>query len=75
MIDRTEYLKRCQLVSTMKIEEMPDSLFVFYDNMKYIPYGFNMSFNNGVCIQSAVLRDIMANSVVCVPLGKVTMNV
>lgn len=72
-MDRNEYLKFCQSCS-MYIEskkEIPSNLFVMYENIKYIPFKYEMSFNKGNVQNTAILKDLKANSVTYARLERV----
>lgn len=81
-MDRTEFLKICQKVSVLKDgicgvkENVPDDLKVVYNGIVYYPDAYKLSFDkNGNAVHTAILHDLMANSVVYCDLHKVKRGV
>ena len=64
-MDRKEYLIFCQKASVY------NEIYVMYDNIKYFPYGYEMKFNNGFPIHTAILKDIKSNSLLYADLERV----
>ena len=58
-MERKRYLELCQINSVYK-----GSKKVYFDGIEYFPLSYEMSFENGVAINSAVLMDKKANSLV-----------
>lgn len=71
-MDRTEYLNLCKKVSVIT-PELSDSL-VEYEGITYYPQGYQLSFDNGNAVHTAIIHDLKANSVMCVPLDKVNLK-
>lgn len=69
-MDRSEYLKLCQKYAVAK-EKHPD-LLVVYKGLKYFPKEYLMQFDEyGNPKNIAILKDVDANSIIQVDLGKV----
>lgn len=75
-MDRSEYLKLCQKVSmhTSKSMQIPSNLLVKCENIDYLPCGYQMTFDNGKTRNTAVLRDLRANSVIYADLERIENN-
>ena len=65
-MDRTEFLKLCQLASVADDKPM-----VLSGEIKYYPYGYQMTFEKGNPQHTAILHDLHANSVTYADLRKV----
>lgn len=75
-MDRNDYLKLCQKVSmyTSKSMQIPSNLLVKHDNIAYLPYGYEMTFDKGKTRNTAILRDLRANSVIYADLERIENN-
>lgn len=75
-MDRSEYLKLCQKVSmhTNKSMQIPSNLLVKCENIDYYPYGYQMTFDKGKTRNTAILRDLKANSVIYANLERIENN-
>ena len=72
-MDRSEYLKLCQMYATAK--EKTPGLLVEYNGMKYFPKEYSMRFDRlGNPLNIAVLEDINLNSILCVELERVSFS-
>lgn len=77
-MDRKLYLELCQKVSVLKNgicgikENVPDELMVVYNGIKYYPTAYELSFDKGQPVHTAIIHDLKANSIMNVDLGKVT---
>lgn len=72
-MDRTEYLNLCKKVSLL-LPNIPADCLVEYDGITYYPKGYQLSFDKGTTIHTAIIHDIKANSVMCVPLDRVNLK-
>ena len=76
-MDRKLYLELCQRVSILKSgicgikENVPDDLKVMCKGIVYYPVSYEMSFNNGQPIHTAILHDLQANSITKCELERV----
>lgn len=76
-MDRTEYLNLCKRVSVLLptipklLSRVPTDCIVVYDGIEYYPQGYQLSFDNGQTVHTAILHDLNAKSVMCCPLDKV----
>ena len=77
-MNRTEFLSKCQKCAVMKkgihdiIKNIPDELAVIYNNIKYYPYGYELSFDyQGKAIHKAILHSLTSHSVTTVNLERV----
>ena len=77
-MDRTDFLEKCQKCAVMKkgmhhvIDNIPDELAVIYNNIKYYPYGYELSFDyQGKAIHKAILHSLTSNSITTVNLERV----
>ena len=77
-MQRTEYLELCQKVSVLKNgicgikENVPNKLMVVYNNIKYYPVAYEISFDDkGGVIHKAILHDLYANSITYTDLERV----
>lgn len=71
-MDRTEYLNLCKKVSVIT-PQVSDYL-VEYEGITYYPQGYQLSFDNGNAVHTAIIHSLKANSVMCVPLDKVNLK-
>lgn len=77
-IERNEFLKMCQKVSVLKNgicnikENVPDDLKVIFNGIVYYPVAYELSFDKGRTVHTAIIHDLKANSIMNVDLGKVT---
>ena len=77
-MQRTEYLELCQKVSVLKSgicgikENVPNELKVIHNGIEYYPTAYELSFDNGKPVHTAILHDLKANSIMNVDLGNVT---
>lgn len=69
-MDRTEYLNLCKQVSVL-YPHIPTECIVEYDGILYYPKAYEMSFDKGTTIHTAILHDLNAKSVICCSLDKV----
>lgn len=69
-MDRTEYLNLCKKVSIL-LPSIPEDCLVEYDGVIYYPQSYQLSFDKGEAIHTAILHDLKANSVMRCPLEKV----
>ena len=69
-MDRTEYLNLCKKVSVLS-PNIPSDCLVEYDGVTYYPQSYQLSFDKGEAIHTAILHDLKANSVMRCPLEKV----
>ena len=76
-MDRTEFLQMCQKASMLKNgicgvrQNIPDKLKVVCNGISYYPVAYELSFDKGKTIHTAVLHDLNANSIIKCELGKV----
>lgn len=79
-MDRTEYLNLCKRVSILLptipylLSKLPDECIVEYDGTAYYPQGYQLSFDEGQTIHTAILHDLKAHSVMSCPLDKVRLK-
>ena len=77
-MQRDIFLQMCQKVSMLKSgicgvkENVPDELKVIHNGIKYYPMGYELSFDKGQTVHTAILHDLKANSITSADLGKVT---
>lgn len=68
-IDRTEFLQMCQKVSMLKNgicglkENVPDDLKVIHNGIVYYPIAYELSFDKGRTVHTAILHDLKVNSI------------
>ena len=68
-IDRIEFLQMCQKISVLKSgvcgvkENVPNELKVIHNGIVYYPVAYELSFNKGNPIHTAILHDIKANAI------------
>ena len=76
-MQRTEYLELCQKVSMLKNgicgikENVPDELKVIHNGIEYYPISYELSFDRGQPVHTAILHDLKANSITNANLEKV----
>lgn len=79
-MDRTEYLNLCKRVSLLLpsiptlLASLPTDCLVEYDGTTYYPQSYQLSFDEGRSIHTAILHDLKANSVIRCPLDKVNLK-
>ena len=77
-MDRKLYLELCQKVSVLKNgvcgikENVPDELKVIHNGIEYYPTAYELSFDKGKPVHTAILHDLKANSITNADLGRVT---
>lgn len=77
-IERNGFLRMCQKVSMLKSEicgikqNVPDELKVIHNGIEYYPTAYELSFDKGQPVHTAILHDLKANSIVNVDLERVT---
>lgn len=69
-MDRTEYLNLCKKVS-VSLPNIPNDCLVEYGGTTFYPQAYQLSFDKGTTIHTAILHDLRANSVMRCPLEKV----
>ena len=69
--EQKEYSRRCRLCSAIGHELCPEYLKVKYNNVVYIPVGYEVIFIKGKSKVMAKLKDIHANSVLYADINKV----
>jgi hypothetical protein len=69
-MDRTEYLNLCKQVSVL-YPHIPAECIVKYEGIPYYPKAYQLSFDKGTTIHTAILHDLNAKSVICCFLDKV----
>ena len=80
LMDRTEFLKLCQKVSTYPkgtqgiIKDLPPETLVEYANIRFYPLGYKLTFQNGKPLHTAILHDLKANSTLECQLERVDKN-
>ena len=80
MIDRKLFLEMCQRCAVLPktagiVVDVPHEFRVTWNGMEYYPVGYELFFgNDGRTIQSAVLHDMKANSVVRVDFAEVFVS-
>lgn len=76
-MDRKLYLELCQKVSVLKNgicgikENVPDELKVIHNGIEYYPTAYELSFDKGQPVHTAILHDLKANSIMNADLRKV----
>ena len=70
-MEQQEFGRRCRLCSSIGQELCPEHLKVKYNNVVYMPVGYEVIFIKGKSRVMAKLKDIQANSVLYVDLAKV----
>ena len=79
-MDRKLYLELSQKVSVLKNgicgikENVPDELKVIHNGIEYYPTAYELSFDKGQPVHTAILHDLKANSITRADLGKVTKH-
>lgn len=78
-MERAEFLKLCQKVSTYPsgvcgiIENIPENMLVEYDISVFYPVGYKLTFEEGNPQHTAILHSLKANSVIECDLQKVKL--
>ena len=76
-MQRDIFLQICQKVSVLKnglcgiIENVPDELKVIHNGIEYYPTAYDLSFDKGQPVHTAILHDLKANSIAHANLEKV----
>lgn len=78
-MQRNEFLKMCQKVSvlpkkTMHNRDVQKDLQVWFNGKAYYPTHLEIKFDDGAPKNIAVLHELEANCVLCVPLEKVKLT-
>ena len=79
-MQRNDYLKLCQKISTLPDGIMhtkravPTDLLVEYEKHQYYPEYLEIKFDNGQVQNIAVLHELQANCRMCVPLEDVKLT-
>ena len=77
-MQRDIFLQMCQKCSILHggicgiKENVPNELMVVYNGIKYYPVAYELSFDKGQPVHTAILHDLKANSIMNADLGKVT---
>ena len=77
-MNRKLYLELCQKVSMLKNgicgikEKVPDELKVIHNEIEYYPAAYELSFDKGQPVHTAILHDLKANSITHADLKEVT---
>ena len=77
-MQRDIFLQICQKVSVLKnglcgiIENVPDELKVIHNGIEYYPTAYELSFDKGQPVHTAILHDLKANSITNADLERVT---
>ena len=69
-MDRTEYLNLCKQISVL-YPHIPTECIVECDGIPYYPQAYQLSFDKGATVHTAILHDLNAQSVMYCPLDKV----
>ena len=78
-MERAEFLKLCQKVSTYPsgvcgiIENIPENMLVQYGTIVFYPVGYKLTFKEGKPQHTAILHSLKANSVNECDLQKVRL--
>lgn len=76
-LERAEYLKLCQKVSTYSsgvcgiIENIPENMLVEYGTSVFYPVGYKLTFESGKPQHTAILHSLKANAVIECDLEKI----
>ena len=76
-MDRKLYLELCQKVSVLKSgicgvkQNVPDELKVVHNGIVYYPVSYELSFENGKPTHTAIIHDLIANSITHADLERV----
>ena len=79
-MQRNDYLKLCQKISTLPDgithtkRAVPTDLLVEYEKHQYYPEYLEIKFDNGQVRNIAVLHELQANCRMCVPLEDVKLT-
>ena len=77
-MDRKLYLELSQKVSVLKNgisgikENVPNELKVIHNGIEYYPTAYELSFDKGKPVHTAILHDLKANSITSADLERVT---
>ena len=80
LMDRTEFLKLCQKVSTYPkgtqgvIKGIPSEMLVKHAQIVFYPLGYKLTFQNGKPLHTAILHDLKANCTLECQLERVEKN-
>ena len=76
-MQRDIFLQMCQKVSVLKNgicgikENVPDELKVIHNGIEYYPTAYELSFDKGQPVHTAILHDLNTSSITSADLGKV----
>lgn len=76
-MDRKLYLELCQKVSVLKNgicnikENVPDDLKVIFNGIVYYPVAYELSFDKGRTVHTAIIHDLKANSITYADLERI----
>ena len=76
-MDRKLYLELCQKVSVLKDgicrikQNIPDEFKVVYNDIVYYPVAYELSFENGQSLHTAILHSLNTNSIIYAKLERV----
>lgn len=76
-LERAEYLKLCQKVSTYPsgvcgmIENIPENMLIEYGTSVFYPVGYKLTFKEGKPQHTAILHSLKANAVIECDLEKI----
>ena len=70
-MEQKEYSRRCRFASAIGEEFCPDQYKVKYNNVVYMPVGYEVIFIKGKSKVMAKLKDIHANSLLYADINKV----
>lgn len=79
-LERAEYLKLCQKVSTYPsgvcgiIENIPENMLVEYGTSGFYPVGYKLTFKEGKPQHTAILHSLKANAVIECDLEKINLS-
>lgn len=74
-MERNEFLKIAQQASAFDYDVTKEELIVGCGGIRYFPYSYEISFDKGVPIYRANLRDLYSNSIRTVDLEKIEKEV
>lgn len=79
-MERAEYLKMCQKVSTYSrgvcdiVENIPENMFIEYATSVFYPVGYKLTFKDGKPQHTAILHSLKANAVIECDLEKINLS-
>ena len=79
-LERAEYLKLCQKVSTYPsgvcgiIENIPENMLIEYATSVFYPEGYKLTFKEGKPQHTAILHSLKANAVIECDLEKINLS-